>query len=75
MAFFRYDDVPGMIGRVGTLLGSHGINIANMNVGRKKREGKAVMSVTLDKPIPADVLEEIKAQPGFDDVTFITFPS
>jgi len=73
MAFFRYDDVPGMIGRVGTLLGSHDINIANMNVGRKKREGKAVMSVTLDKPIPGDVLKEIQAQPGFDDVTFITF--
>jgi len=73
MAFFRYDDVPGMIGRVGTLLGSRGINIANMNVGRKKREGKAVMSVTLDKPIPADVLKEIKAEPGFDDITFITF--
>ncbi|MHB8158902.1 MAG: phosphoglycerate dehydrogenase [Thermoleophilia bacterium] len=73
MAFFRYDDVPGMIGRVGTLLGSRGINIANMNVGRKKREGKAVMSVTLDKAIPAEVLKEIKTEPGFDDVTFITF--
>ncbi|MHB1464741.1 MAG: phosphoglycerate dehydrogenase [Thermoleophilia bacterium] len=74
MAFFRYDDVPGMIGRVGTILGSHGINIANMNVGRKKMGGKAVMSVTLDKPIPAEVLEEIRNQPEFDDVTFITFP-
>ncbi len=73
MAFFRYDDIPGMIGRVGTLLGSHDINIANMNVGRKKIGGKAVMSVTLDKPIPQEVLDEIKAQPGFDDVTFITF--
>ncbi|MCL4472995.1 MAG: phosphoglycerate dehydrogenase [Actinobacteria bacterium] len=73
MAFFRYDDIPGMIGRVGTMLGDRGINIANMNVGRKKREGKAVMSVTLDKPIPPEVLDEIKSQPGFDDVTFITF--
>lgn len=73
MAFFRYDDVPGMIGRVGTLLGSHKINIANMNVGRKKIEGKAVMSVTLDKPIPPEILKEIQAAPGFDDVIFITF--
>ncbi len=73
MAFFRYDDVPGMIGKVGTILGSHGINIANMNVGRKKRGGKAVMSVTLDKPIPAEVLAEIRSQPEFDDVTFIVF--
>lgn len=74
MAFFRYDDIPGMIGRVGTLLGDRGINIANMNVGRKKRAGKAVMSVTLDKPIPADVLAEIRALKEFDDINFITFP-
>ncbi|MEK7816878.1 MAG: phosphoglycerate dehydrogenase [Actinomycetota bacterium] len=73
MAFFRYDDVPGMIGRVGTILGDKKINIANMNVGRKKRGGKAVMAVTLDKPIPEEVLKEIRAQEGFDDVTFITF--
>ncbi len=73
MAFFRYDDVPGMIGKVGSILGSRNINIANMNVGRKKRGGKAVMSVTLDKPIPAEVLDEIRNQPEFDDVTFITF--
>lgn len=75
MAFFRYDDVPGMIGKVGTILGSRKINIANMNVGRKKRGGKAVMGVTLDKPIPPEVLDDIRNQPEFDDVTFITFPS
>jgi len=74
MAFFRYDDVPGMIGKVGTILGSKKINIANMNVGRKKRGGKAVMGVTLDKPIPPEVLDDIRSQPEFDDVTFITFP-
>ncbi|MHB1390676.1 MAG: phosphoglycerate dehydrogenase [Thermoleophilia bacterium] len=74
MAFFRYDDIPGMIGRVGTLLGDRDINIANMNVGRKKRAGKAVMAVTLDKPIPADVLAEIRALKEFDDINFITFP-
>ncbi|MHB0915652.1 MAG: phosphoglycerate dehydrogenase [Thermoleophilia bacterium] len=74
MAFFRYDDVPGMIGRVGTMMGANNINIANMNVGRKKIGGKAVMSITLDKPIPAEILDEIRAEPEFDDVTFITFP-
>jgi D-3-phosphoglycerate dehydrogenase len=74
MAFFRYADVPGMIGKVGTILGSNNINIANMNVGRKKKGGKAVMGVTLDKPIPEAILAEIRRQPEFDDVTFITFP-
>jgi hypothetical protein len=45
-----------------------------MNVGRKKIGGKAVMSITLDKPIPDDILDSIRAEPEFDDVTFITFP-
>ena len=65
MAFFQYEDVPGMIGRVGTVLGDRKINIALMNVGRKKVEGRAVMGVALDDPVPPDVLEEIAALPGF----------
>ncbi|MCZ7662663.1 MAG: phosphoglycerate dehydrogenase [Thermoleophilia bacterium] len=65
MAFFQYDDVPGMIGRVGTALGDKGINIAFMNVGRKKVEGRAVMGVALDDPIPQEVLDDIVKQPGF----------
>jgi D-3-phosphoglycerate dehydrogenase len=67
MAFFQYDDVPGMIGRVGTALGDRGINIAFMNVGRKKTEGKAVMGVALDHPISQDLLDEICTLPGFGE--------
>ena len=37
MVFFRYDDVPGVIGRVGTLFGEAGVNIANMAVSRTRR--------------------------------------
>ena len=39
MAVFRYSDVPGMIGKVGTVLGEHGINIASTAVGREPRPG------------------------------------
>lgn len=67
MAFFQYDDVPGMIGQVGTILGARGINIAFMNVGRRKSEGRAVMGVALDAPIPQAVLDEIVAMPGFHE--------
>jgi D-3-phosphoglycerate dehydrogenase len=67
MAFFRYEDVPGMIGRVGTVLGSHGINIAFMNVGRKKVDGAAVMGVALDDPISQNVLDEIAGMSGFSE--------
>ncbi|GAB4255736.1 MAG: phosphoglycerate dehydrogenase [Thermoleophilia bacterium] len=65
MAFFQYEDVPGMIGKVGTVLGERGINIAFMNVGRKKVEGKAVMGVALDERLPQEVMDEIVAMDGF----------
>lgn len=67
-AFFRYKDVPGMIGRVGTILGQEEINIATMQVGRKKVAGEAVMGVTLDMPISDEVLEKIRKIEGFTEV-------
>jgi D-3-phosphoglycerate dehydrogenase / 2-oxoglutarate reductase len=68
MLFLRYEDVPGMIGKLGTIIGKHGVNIAFMNVGRKKVEGKAVMGLALDDPLPAAVLDEIRKVPGVDGV-------
>jgi D-3-phosphoglycerate dehydrogenase len=68
MVFLRYEDVPGMIGRVGTIIGGHGINIAFMNVGRKKVEGKAVMGLALDDPLPEALLGELRGIPGVDGV-------
>ncbi len=52
-------DRPGMIGRVGTLLGESGINIAFMQVGRKEVGGQAVMVLGVDDPIPPPVLERL----------------
>jgi D-3-phosphoglycerate dehydrogenase len=68
IVFLRYEDVPGMIGKIGTVIGSHNINIAFMNVGRKKVEGKAVMGLALDDPLPAAALNEIRAVRGVDSV-------
>jgi D-3-phosphoglycerate dehydrogenase len=68
MVFLRYEDVPGMIGKIGTIIGGHGINIAFMNVGRKKVEGKAVMGLALDDQLPAPVLDEIRNVRGVDGV-------
>jgi D-3-phosphoglycerate dehydrogenase / 2-oxoglutarate reductase len=59
MAFFRYDDRPGIIGIVGTLLGKAGVNIANMQVGRRAQGGEALMGLAVDSPIPEDILGEI----------------
>ena len=72
LALFRYSDVPGMVGRVGTCFGEHGVNISNAAVGRQspgEEEGAgsdvAVMAVTTDAPVPQAVIDEIVAGDGF----------
>jgi D-3-phosphoglycerate dehydrogenase len=70
---FRYQDLPGMIGRVGTNFGAHGINISSAAVGHTPdgsagdERRLAAMVVTTDAPVPADVLSEILALDGFED--------
>jgi D-3-phosphoglycerate dehydrogenase / 2-oxoglutarate reductase len=70
MVFFRYDDVPGVIGRVGTLFGEAGVNIANMAVSRTRRGGKALMALSLDGEPPPELVEAVREQ-GFDDARVI----
>jgi D-3-phosphoglycerate dehydrogenase / 2-oxoglutarate reductase len=70
MVFFRYDDVPGVIGRVGTMFGEADVNIANMAVSRTRRGGKALMALSIDTPAPAELQERLRAE-GFDDARFI----
>ncbi len=69
MVVLRYDDVPGVIGRVGTLLGEARINIANMAVSRNREAGKAVMVLSLDSPAEPEVLERLGH--GADEVYFV----
>jgi D-3-phosphoglycerate dehydrogenase len=59
MVFFTYIDRPGIVGKVGTILGEHEINIATMDVGRKTEAGEALMCITVDTPVPAHVLSHI----------------
>jgi D-3-phosphoglycerate dehydrogenase len=70
LVFFRYDDVPGVIGRVGTLFGEAGVNIANMTVSRTRRGGKALMALSIDQPAPAELVERLRAQ--VSDARFIS---
>ncbi|HXH98545.1 MAG TPA: ACT domain-containing protein, partial [Gaiellaceae bacterium] len=66
----RYDDVPGVIGRVGTLFGEAGVNIANMTVSRTRPGGKALMVLTVDSTPPPQLVERIRAE-GFDDARVV----
>ena len=70
MVFFLYDDVPGVIGRVGTLFGDAEVNIANMAVSRTRHGGKALMALSIDSPAPTELQDRLRAE-GFDDARFI----
>jgi D-3-phosphoglycerate dehydrogenase / 2-oxoglutarate reductase len=69
---FRYADLPGMIGRVGTIFGAHGINISSAAVGHapdgpsaSDEKRLAAMVVTTDAAVPEEVVREIVSSQGF----------
>ena len=71
LTMFRYRDVPGMIGRVGTTFGRHGINIVSAAVGRQDDDGAAAepiaaMAITTDAAVPQAVIAEIVSGDGFE---------
>jgi D-3-phosphoglycerate dehydrogenase len=66
LAIFRYADQPGMIGRVGTAFGEHGVNIVSAAVGAEASgSGEAVMALTTDAPVPQEVIDEIASGNAF----------
>ena len=68
----RHLDRPGMIGRVGTILGEGDVNISAMQVGRRTQRGEAVMVMTLDEPVSRDVEGRLGAIDGILSVKQVT---
>ncbi len=70
LVYLRNEDVPGVIGKIGTILGQHGINIANFALGRRAAEGKAgapreaIAVVHVDSAVPESVLVELRKVPA-----------
>jgi len=62
MLFYVNDDIPGIIGRIGTVMGVHQVNIAQMSCGRHEVGGKALTILNVDSPIPDALLEEVLSQ-------------
>lgn len=78
LLLFRYKDVPGMIGRVGTALGQAGVNIGQAAVGRtegqdERPDGMAAIVMTTDGPVPQEVLDDLLAGDDFAAGRAITF--
>ncbi|ACX51187.1 D-3-phosphoglycerate dehydrogenase [Ammonifex degensii KC4] len=69
--FIPHLDRPRIIGRIGTLIGAHDINIAAMQVGRKEIGGKAIMLLSVDSPVPEETLREIAKVENVLDVKML----
>ena len=69
--YIRNQDVPGVIGRVGTLLGERQINIANFALGRSSELREAIGLVSVDQRIPAGVLDELRAIPAIREARVV----
>ena len=72
MCFLRYDDRPGVIGAIGTILGEAGVNIADMRVGRQEKGGEALMCLTVDQPIEPEVLKDLAEGSEAKDAKVVT---
>ncbi len=68
LLFLRYADKPGIVGAVGNALGKAQINIAGMQVGRNHQGGEALMAITVDSTIPAEILAAVQAETGANTV-------
>jgi D-3-phosphoglycerate dehydrogenase len=61
MLVTRNRDVPGVIGRIGTMLGEHSVNISRFHLGRRERGGEAMAVIETDAPLRNETLEELRA--------------
>jgi D-3-phosphoglycerate dehydrogenase / 2-oxoglutarate reductase len=72
MLFFRYVDRPGIIGMIGSQLGSADINIATMQVGRRAMGGEALMAMTVDSAVPPDLTRQVAERIGASEARTIS---
>jgi len=70
----QHRDVPGMVGRIGTVLGEAHVNISAMQVSRNSIGGDAAMILSIDRPADADTVARLRAIPGFTSVRTIALP-
>ena len=68
MLVTRHTDVPGMIGKVGTILGEAGVNISTMQVSRDDAGGNAIMILSTDRRAEDPTIERLRAIGGMLDV-------
>jgi D-3-phosphoglycerate dehydrogenase len=73
MLYVTNDDKPGFIGRLGTILGNAGINVATFHLGRSAPGVDAIALIAVDSPVPETIVDKIKAIPGVQQVKPLSF--
>ncbi len=73
MMYIVNEDAPGFIGRIGSLLGEAGINIGTFHLGRRQAGGEAILLLSVDQAIPANVLAEAEKLPGVKMARALSF--
>ena len=68
-----YEDRPGVVGKIGTLLGRRNVNIASMQVGRREKRGRAIVVLTLDEALTPEEVEELRTAVEADFARLIRF--
>jgi D-3-phosphoglycerate dehydrogenase len=74
MLIFNHQDVPGLIGYIGTIFGKHEVNIAHMTVGRQVQGGEAIAVLNLDSEPPEQALAEVRSNPRVSRLSMVKLP-
>ena len=75
LLFLQYTDRPGVVGTVGSLLGSAGINIAGMQVARNEAGGVALMALNIDSSLSPEIVAKVAQETGAELVRAVTLVS
>lgn len=73
MLYIVNSDAPGFIGSIGTLLGQAQINIGTFHLGRRQAGGEAVLLLSVDSPVSAEVLQQASTLPGVRTIMALKF--
>ena len=73
MLYVVNEDAPGFIGRLGSLLGEAGVNIATFHLGRRDAGGEAILLLSVDEPVTADLLAKVRALAGVKTAMGLSF--
>ncbi len=73
MIWLAHQDRPGIVGKLGSTLGSNNVNIAGLHVGRQEVGGMAIAMVNVDNEVPDKVMSDLRQIPHIHDLKFIQF--